>query len=76
MKKSPANAGFFFPQTIVMDTKNRTQSSEEKNPQQEPQQQRINNPFEDHQSAEEDIQASKEKLDKEQQFKEAMTERD
>ncbi|HET7897887.1 MAG TPA: hypothetical protein VFL47_09465 [Flavisolibacter sp.] len=59
-----------------MDTKNRPQSSEDNNPQQKPQQQRINNPFEDHKSVEEDIRQSQEELDKEQQYKEAQTERD
>jgi hypothetical protein len=37
---------------------------------------RVKNPFENNQSAEQDIQQSQEELEKEQQFKEAQTERD
>ena len=37
---------------------------------------KANNPFENHQSVEQDVQRSRDELEKEQQFKEAQTERD
>lgn len=44
--------------------------------QQKPSQEKAVNPFENNQSAEQDIAQSQEDMDKEQQFKEALTERD
>ena len=59
-----------------MDEKNRPSSPEPQHTPQQPAQEKVKNPFENHQSADKDIAQSQEELDKEQQFKEALTERD
>jgi hypothetical protein len=59
-----------------MDQNNKPQSPEQHNTSQQKVQENVKNPFENHQSLEKDIEQSKEELDKEQQFKEALTERD
>jgi hypothetical protein len=57
-----------------------TNKNREKGPQQQtaenPSGKPIENPFENHQSAEKDIEQAKEALEKEQQYKEVQTERD
>jgi hypothetical protein len=58
-----------------MDNKNRPFEDEQTGSQQSSQG-HVKNPFENNQSIEKDIEQSKEEMDKEQQFKEALTERD
>lgn len=55
---------------------NRPQSEGQQSASQQSAQEKVKNPFENHQSADEDIRQSQEELEKEQQFKEALTERD
>ena len=69
--KDPAPAGFFYLISNVMD-KDQTRNSEESGKSS----QQVINPFENNQSIEKDLEQSKEQLDNEQQFKEAMSERD
>ena len=59
-----------------MDTKNRPQSGNENQQASKPEHERVSNPFEDHKSADENVADAKEELDKEQQYKEGLTERD
>lgn len=59
-----------------MDEKNRPSSPKQQNTTQQPAHEKVKNPFENHQSADKDIAQSQEDLEKEQQFKEALTERD
>lgn len=59
-----------------MDTKNRPQSGDENQQTGKPEHERVRNPFEDHKSADQDVADAQEELDKEQQYKEALTERD
>ncbi len=59
-----------------METNNRPQSEGQHNTSQQTSHENVKNPFENHQSVEKDIEQSQEDLEKEQQFKEAMTERD
>jgi len=54
------------------DDQSRPQQQTAENPSGEP----LGNPFENNQSAEQDIQQAQDSLEKEQQFKEAQTERD
>lgn len=68
--------GSFFSKTFYMTQDNRPKSKGQQNSSQQGGQERVKNPFENNQSADQDIQQSQEKLDKEQQFKEALTERD
>jgi hypothetical protein len=56
-----------------MDNRNRPFEDEQTGSQQPSQ---VKNPFENNQPVEKDIEQSQEELDKEQQFKEALTERD
>ena len=70
--KDPATAGFFYLITYVMDKDQiRNNEGSEKTSQQQ-----VINPFENNQSIEKDLEQSKEQLDNEQQYKEAMSERD
>lgn len=59
-----------------MDTKNRPFDPEQKNTSQHTVHDKIKNPFDNHQSVEKDIKQAREDLEKEQEFKEAQTERD
>ena len=59
-----------------MDTKNRPQSGDNNQASGKPEQERVSNPFEDHKSADENVADAQEELEKEQQYKEALTERD
>lgn len=59
-----------------MATNNRPQSDDQQNTSQQAESKKVKNPFENHQSVDQDIQQSQEELEKEQQFKEALTERD
>jgi len=59
-----------------METNNRPQNDEQQKTSQDGAHEKVKNPFENHQTAEKDIAQSQEELDKEQQFKEALTERD
>lgn len=59
-----------------MDEKNRPYSPEQHNTSQQTAHENVKNPFENKQPVEKDIEQSQEELDKEQQFKEALTERD
>ena len=56
-----------------MDTRNKPQKNEQ---QQDAAKPAVQNPFDNSQPVEKDIEQSREELDKEQQFKEAQTERD
>jgi hypothetical protein len=56
-----------------MDNRNRTHENEQEN---NTVQQTAPNPFENSQPVEKDIEQAQEDLEKEQQFKEALTERD
>ncbi len=56
-----------------MDTRNRPHESDQEKT---TSQQTVPNPFENSQPVEKDIEQSQEELEKEQQFKEALTERD
>lgn len=73
---NPAFAGFFFLNAIVMEKDKTPQNESRQDKGEKAVHERIKNPFENHQSVEHDIQQSEEELEKEQQFKEAMTERD
>lgn len=59
-----------------MDEKNKPQTSEQGKAGQPVAREKVKNPFENHQSADKDIEQSKEELENEQQFKETLTERD
>jgi hypothetical protein len=59
-----------------MDTNNRPQNDQQQGAAQQGAQEKVKNPFENHQSADKDIEQAQEELEKEQQFKEALTERD
>ncbi|MDQ3277250.1 MAG: hypothetical protein M3Q06_02925 [Bacteroidota bacterium] len=59
-----------------MDTQNRPMDTEQEQTAQNTSSQKVKNPFENNQSAEKDIEQSQEELDKEQAYKEALTERD
>jgi hypothetical protein len=59
-----------------MDQQNRPQSGNQQNTAQQTTHEKVKNPFENHQSVEKDIAQSQEDMEKEQQFKEALTERD
>ena len=59
-----------------MDEKKGPSSPKQQNTTPQPAHEKVKNPFENHQSAEKDIAQSQEELDKEQQFKETLTERD
>lgn len=59
-----------------MDTRNKPSEEGQENASQQGTHSGVKNPFESNQSAENDIEQSQEELDKEQQFKEALTERD
>ena len=55
---------------------NKTQSADQQGSTGQDANHNVKNPFENNQSAEKDIEQSQEELDREQQFKEAQTERD
>lgn len=59
-----------------MDNKNRPQGNEQEQASQNTSAQKVVNPFENNQTVEKDIEQSQEELDKEQAYKEALTERD
>ena len=59
-----------------MDQENRPQSGKQDSTSQRTTHEEVKNPFENHQPVEKDIAQAKEDLEKEQQFKEAQTERD
>ena len=59
-----------------MDNRSRPSEEGQTGTTQSPVKEDVKNPFENNQSAEKDIQQSQEELEKEQQFKEALTERD
>lgn len=59
-----------------MENENRPQSEDQRQRNENNPAGKVTNPFENHQPVEQDIQQSQEELEKEQQFKEAQTERD
>ena len=59
-----------------MISDNEKQSKQKEDAAQPASAEQVKNPFENNQSAEQDVQQSKEEVEKEQQFKEALRERD
>ncbi|MDB5207527.1 MAG: hypothetical protein JWR72_2602 [Flavisolibacter sp.] len=59
-----------------MNTNNQEENRPQRQTSENPSGDAVINPFENGQPAEKDIEVSKEAMDKEQQFKEAQTERD
>ena len=59
-----------------MNPHNRQENEEKEKQGQQSSREQVVNPFENKQPAEKDVQQAQEELNKEQQFKEAMTERD
>ncbi|HEV7330988.1 MAG TPA: hypothetical protein VGN63_08120 [Flavisolibacter sp.] len=59
-----------------MDNRNRPMDNEQEQTSQNTSSQKVINPFENSQPVEKDIEQSQEELDKEQAYKEALTERD
>lgn len=59
-----------------METRNRPLDNEQEQTAQNTSSQKVKNPFENNQPVEKDIEQSQEELDKEQAYKEALTERD
>jgi len=59
-----------------MNTNNRQETKPQQQSAENPAGKPMENPFENKQSAKKDIEQAKDALDKEQQFKEAQTERD
>lgn len=68
--------GSFVSKTIMMDPRNKPANQEQDQSAQQPSTHKAINPFENKQPVEDDITQSKEELDNEQQYKEALTERD
>ena len=59
-----------------MNTNNKEEAMPQRQTAENPSGDAVINPFENNQSVDKDIEQSKEAMDKEQQFKEALTERD